>query len=321
MRSLAKPAISVIIPVYNRCAELIDTLNSLSQSVPMPLEVLIVNDGSTDDVVQKLTNYRSSSPLPIKLLNLPRNAGPAGARNEGIRNAAGDYLWFLDSDVELPAPTLLGDMLKIMEERSDIGAVGGSVETIAGQWIHSRTGWEENALPRIAQYPAKDLGPYEPDSLSTSNMLVDGKVARSVGLFNETLCFLEDLDYSLRIRKSGKKLFTDKNTCILHHHFSSGKADGGVYSFYSSLKRYTHNYHKARLLIATGTLGLPLSSVVWKDFVYCLKVLGSGGRKGLKVSGAAVKVVGEKKVSLVSIAYAHITSLFSAYLSYKPSPR
>lgn len=106
--------ISVIIPVYNMAAKLPATLDSLfAQSVAEELEIVIVNDGSTDGVSAVFEKYLKSRALPdvaIKFFN-QENAGAPAARNHGRREASGDYLLFSDADA-----TYRSDALEKMKQ-------------------------------------------------------------------------------------------------------------------------------------------------------------------------------------------------------------
>lgn len=88
---------SVIIPCYN-CAHLIDeTLGSLEAQSIQAFEVICVNDGSTDDTLQKLKSWKKKGSLRLRVIDLP-HGGVGKARNRGIDAAQGQYLLFLDSD-------------------------------------------------------------------------------------------------------------------------------------------------------------------------------------------------------------------------------
>src|SRR5262245_23003010 len=88
-----KPLISVIIPTYNSARFVIDAVESaLAQSYPS-LEVIVVDDGSSDDTQERLGPWEGR----IKYFYQP-NSGPAKARNRGIKEARGDLIAFLDAD-------------------------------------------------------------------------------------------------------------------------------------------------------------------------------------------------------------------------------
>jgi glycosyltransferase involved in cell wall biosynthesis len=89
--------LSVIIPTYNRSALVRAAVDSaLRQSVP-PHEVLVCDDGSTDDTLALLRTVFADVPK-VKVLSLPHSGMPAAARNAGIAAASGEWLGFLDSD-------------------------------------------------------------------------------------------------------------------------------------------------------------------------------------------------------------------------------
>src|SRR5690349_17940879 len=98
------PDVSVIITMYNSDAFIADAIQSVLQQAPhaWKIEIIVVDDGSTDHSCQVVKNI--NNPL-IRLVPLPINAGQAVARNEGLKEAKGEWIQFLDSDDRL-APDL-----------------------------------------------------------------------------------------------------------------------------------------------------------------------------------------------------------------------
>ncbi|MGX7107177.1 glycosyltransferase family 2 protein [Hutsoniella sourekii] len=92
-----KPLVSVIIPCYNAELTISETLNSVINQTYKNVEIIIVNDGSTDNTVNLIENLMSKSNANIRLLN-QKNKGVSVARNLGIECAKGSFLTFLDSD-------------------------------------------------------------------------------------------------------------------------------------------------------------------------------------------------------------------------------
>ncbi|MBP8689340.1 glycosyltransferase [Patescibacteria group bacterium] len=90
--------VSVIIPFYNRIKPLLRCLDSLRTQTHSNLEILLINDGSTQNI-SELREYIQKDKR-IKIINFSTNKGPATARNTGIENATGEYIAFLDSDDE-----------------------------------------------------------------------------------------------------------------------------------------------------------------------------------------------------------------------------
>lgn len=105
--------ISVIVPVYNVESYVAECIESIQNQTYMNLEIILVNDGSTDasgDICDQYAAYDERIQVIHK-----ENAGVSAARNTGIESANGDYIGFVDSD-DYIAPTMYEDMLKLMVE-------------------------------------------------------------------------------------------------------------------------------------------------------------------------------------------------------------
>ncbi|MFH1280902.1 MAG: glycosyltransferase family 2 protein [Candidatus Beckwithbacteria bacterium] len=90
--------ISVIIPAYNSAKTLPSCLNSLSNQTLKPLQIILIDDGSTDNTIQVIKQLQKE--LPKILILTQSHQGPAVARNLGVKKARGDILVFVDSDME-----------------------------------------------------------------------------------------------------------------------------------------------------------------------------------------------------------------------------
>src|SRR5689334_8143428 len=90
------PLVSIIIPTYNRSTLLLRAINSALGQTHRNIEVIVIDDGSTDDtqrVLKSLTDTRINC-------YLTRNQGASAARNYGLQRSKGEYITFLDSDDE-----------------------------------------------------------------------------------------------------------------------------------------------------------------------------------------------------------------------------
>lgn len=92
-----KPIISLIVPVYNSSKYITRCVESLINQTLTDIEIILVNDGSTDDSLQKLNEYQVNYPDKIIILN-QENAGQSVARNNGVKLANGEFIMFVDSD-------------------------------------------------------------------------------------------------------------------------------------------------------------------------------------------------------------------------------
>ena len=104
-----EPAVSVIIPTYNRAAYLEAAVRSVLAQTHRPAEVIIVDDGSTDGTAEFCMSFSE----PVRYIR-QENAGVSAARNRGIREAKGEYLAFLDSD-DTWHPTKLETQLAVLQ--------------------------------------------------------------------------------------------------------------------------------------------------------------------------------------------------------------
>lgn len=120
---MSTPAVSVIIPVFNRRALIRDAVSSaLTEGSRVPLEVIVVDDCSTDDTWDVVSSFGDS----VRPLRLPRNGGQSAARNAGLDLARGRYVKFLDSDDLLAGGHLEKEVARAENESADIVVSGWS---------------------------------------------------------------------------------------------------------------------------------------------------------------------------------------------------
>jgi glycosyltransferase involved in cell wall biosynthesis len=148
--------ISIVICTWNRSRLLAGTLDHLTRLDPpvgMGWEVLVVDNRCTDDTAAVLNRFRNR--LPLRTV-VERSPGLSIARNTGIRTAAGDWIVFVDDDVETP-PGWLRAYEAAFEASPDAAVFGGPIEP---KFEGGAPAWLLQALPyTAAAYAAIDLGP------------------------------------------------------------------------------------------------------------------------------------------------------------------
>jgi len=182
--------ISVIIPTYNRKAVLSRAIGSVLAQKGADLELLIVDDGSTDGT-SECGIPRTPSAAFVRFLS-QRNKGPAAARNLGIREAKGEWIAFLDSDDEW-RPGKLKAQLEFFRENPE--SLICQTEEI---WV--RNGVRVNPMKKHKKSGGWIFEKCLPLCIvSPSAVMMRRELLDEVGLFDESLPACEDYDLWLRI--------------------------------------------------------------------------------------------------------------------------
>lgn len=219
-RPVRRPELSVIIPTRNRRGLLSATLGRLARFSPdAPIEVVVVDDGSTDGSHDAVRGFAAGAPWPVHALS-QAGRGPAAARNRGIDAARGRALLFMGDD-SLPTPGLITGHIRFHRANRDgrdglLGLVKPAPpldESPFIRWLH-----EDGAQ---FGYAALD-----PDALVsganfwTSNVSVKAELIEEAGPFDEgfTGAACEDAELGLRLQRAGMRLHYDPETTALHFH-------------------------------------------------------------------------------------------------------
>lgn len=112
---MSKELVSVVIPFYKGKQWLEEALTSLVSQTYKNLEVVIINDGSDENIQTIIDNFRTF--FKITYLEIPQNRGPGFARNVGIENSKGEYIAFLDSD-DIWLPNKIYEQLNFMKKNN-----------------------------------------------------------------------------------------------------------------------------------------------------------------------------------------------------------
>jgi glycosyltransferase involved in cell wall biosynthesis len=184
--------ISAIVPTYKDGARLTLALESIAtQTYPhVKLEIIVVDDGSSDDTAQRVAAFASSSPVATYYF-AQANAGPAAARNHGIRMARGDMVAFLDAD-DRWQPTKLESQIPLLRERVALVYCDNVFVDAEGLAI-------ENYVRAIPMHRGDILlSLFCNLFLLTSAVVVSRMALNEVGGFDEGLPVGEDYEFFLR---------------------------------------------------------------------------------------------------------------------------
>ena len=190
-------SVSIIIPLYNRKELLCRALRSVLNQTVLPYEILICDDGSTDNPQSIMSDFAESAVEIIWLENKECH-GVSHARNQGIAAAKGDFIAFLDSDDEW-LPKKLELQLAFFKENPQFNIIHG--EEI---WI--RNGVRVNPCKRFIKTGGNIFNRSLDFSLiAPSAVMAKREIFDKCGIFDENLPVCEDYDLWLRIMLAGEE--------------------------------------------------------------------------------------------------------------------
>lgn len=186
------PLVSVIIPCYNAARFLRDTLASVFAQTDVELQVLVIDDGSTDDSAEIVTRE-----FPQVELIRTENRGASHARNTGLDCARGEYIQFVDAD-DVLAPDKIARQLAVLQD--------GGADVVYGDWAYllRRADGTETIVPAAGEpmRGAPELALFVDFWAPLCAYLFRREIVRAVGTFNPALPILQDarfvLDCALR---------------------------------------------------------------------------------------------------------------------------
>ena len=249
--------VDVVIPAFNAARYIDQTLDSIALQGSLVHSIIVVNDGSTDQTALKVEAFTKQHPhLTVKLIN-QANAGLANARNTGIENVTAPYIALLDAD-DIWLRGKLERQLEVFNNSSDtrLGVVYTGYELI-----------DENSL-----LISNDKGIIKPQargdvrsklltgnfiSGSGSSVLIQSKVFKEVGLFDEGLRASEDWDMWLRIAQQFHFDFVDTPLVQIRVHQSNMQKDFSrmLASELAMLNKFAqHGKHNYFLLLKIQTI-------------------------------------------------------------------
>ena len=212
--------VSVIIPTYNRAGTLIRSVQSVTGQSYSDWELIIVDDGSTDNTKEMLEPLLRQD-VRLRYIGCPENKGQAAARNTGIQAAQGAYIAFQDSD--------------------DV-------------WVYGQMVYDDGGVLSVP-YPPQDAGEWafeeclKNNLISTQTMLVSRAVFDSIGLFDTSMSALEDYELALRITKNYPVGFLSEPVVVAYKSADSVSRDLGKHLISNCmlLKKYEKDFKAGHL--------------------------------------------------------------------------
>jgi hypothetical protein len=223
------PLVSVVIPAWNAAAFVGEAIESARAQTWPHLEVIVVDDGSTDETPAALRRYDDAPDVRVIRQD---NAGPAAARNRGVEAGRGEFIAFLDAD-DLWRPTKVRKQLDAFRRNPKLGLVytlyDCSIRDERGQWVEDtsrnrRYAGRQDELCRGWCFRQV----VEHAFIALPSVLIPRPVLDRVGLFDTGLTTAEDRHLYARIARRYPIDYVDEELVTVRRHGANLSGDPGV---------------------------------------------------------------------------------------------
>jgi len=227
---MKNPKVSIVVPAHNAHATISKTLHSLVKQTYQDFEIIIIDDGSTDDSAKIIKRWVKKDAEKFKYF-WQINQGPAAARNKGLKEAKGEFVAWIDAD-DLWLPERLELMLKEFNKEPKPDFVSTDARYLyPDNKISKQTYYQINDLP--LEYSFKEL-------LKTNfifgSPLIKKEVIEKIGFLDENLVRSEDYDYWLRILAKNYKLAIIKEPLALYRFLIDSRSQSFILVNQADLK-------------------------------------------------------------------------------------
>lgn len=295
--------VTIIIPTYNRKELVKKTLLSLEkQTYPKDkFEIIVVDDGSIDGTEEIISELKKKLKLDL-LYFKQNNQGPAAARNVGIRNAKGEYIYFVDDDIEL-SPTCLEERMK-SHTKEDVAVLGytlwsDKIKITEFMNFIAPNGFLFN-YANIKNPNNCGYGCFWTNNVSLHRRWLEDDMFDEKFYPEKGKPIMEDAELAYRLSKKGLRIVLNKKALSYHYHqikeknfFERGKLAGQTEVLFYKKHNFNKKLDKYRkivpiLCLASKTLLLinPFLRILNKEKYWKLNMLKSrfdGINKGLKL--------------------------------------
>lgn len=253
---MQSPTFSVVIPCYNNAATIVDTIQSCLNQTVQPLEIIVVNDKSTDDTAEIIkANFEGNT--IVKLFHQSENKGPSAARNRGWEEAKGDYVAFLDGD-----DIFAVDKIEVI---SKILCIQNQIDFL----FHDYQLWNDSSLKsstaNIHAVPFVFYKLLKGNIVSTCTMVI----RRNISIrFDESMRYCEDFDITLRLSYSHETYYLPQTLTFIKRAVLS---KGGLSSNVWKMRQGEMKAYKKLAQLNFGFVFLIPGLLLWSYLKHLIK--------------------------------------------------
>lgn len=205
------PLVSIVALNYNNSRYVLDTLHSIAGQTYNNIELIIVDDCSTDDSLAKIENWLMQYDGNVRLIKHEKNKGINVTCNTGFKAATGKYISYIATD-DIMLPEKIASQVGILEETSDeVGVVFSDAYMIneEGELIYGRA--IQRSVPFMSKIPSGNIYNelIRDNFIPPMTALFKARIFHDIGYFDETLLF-EDRDIFLRIARKYQLIFSEE---------------------------------------------------------------------------------------------------------------
>lgn len=210
--------VSVIIPMFNKSFYSKRCLAALMETTHRPLEIVAIDNGSTDEtpaVLAEAGKAARAAGIELTVIANDTNRGASTARNQGLDAATGDYIAVMDNDIVIRRRSWAGTMLAALKERSDVGIVSPKIMFAFPPHLIQCAGAAVSPTGRVfflgrgepADTPQFNA-PRELQAAISACWMMPASIPRQLGGFDEIYnpVQYEDIDFAYRVRQAGYKI-------------------------------------------------------------------------------------------------------------------
>jgi glycosyltransferase involved in cell wall biosynthesis len=191
---------------------LVQCLSALKLNDLTDVQILVVDDASTDDTAEQAESFGRGAGFPIEMVRLPEQGGPAAARNAGLARAIHPYVLFLDADVLLPPESLkwVRESLEVYSHRSEVaGVLGAYSRDIPHQDFWSRY---KNLYTCFLYDTTETLSPF----IHTPIFCIRKDLLLEAGGFDSSFATAEDFRLGIVLGSAGYRFVIDRRIKGVH---------------------------------------------------------------------------------------------------------